>query len=596
MKIYFTLLILLFSYATWAEIDCDSPPLVLPADKLKDMQDIQHSLRCNSPITFNEWKTELNSTYPAFDLTEATELMSSEQAKSYFEYLANTYITDQEYELMLRIILNHGSSPSVRTSILNFVSHYELFPEKKLKLNEKYDDFNTIMKSLASHPLSGEQDIFSSACLPDKIKQQTNDELFQKLHGLVKDYGVNNRLCHFPASITVHLERIKKLPIAQQDDLMNPLYRGMGACLQSLYDVPISKALIFSKNLMKKHFGRVSREIIDSIPDESPGLSLLVSSSKPETSNDIRKSRVSLGGVYLTSIRNHADNDSEIMINGKKIWIKKTKMKAKNIVTPKSTMAPNYAALWKDKKLVGMTFISPNLDEWKDRVSQNYLSYYMDQGFSFDEPVNMKDSSDWIAEKIKTGEIDYILKEAHTAGNDYDLIGLSRNNILLTGRKKLSNGKEEIMHLLVPQDEKETLRISFEDMASWMEERKNAQKGELIYLNSSCWSAENVAKTNASIGSEQFIHIAAENKTTTFSNNPKSTKYHIIDGLRKGKSYPEMFNSMKKTPRFVDGYNDFVLPHDKKFTELFEDLEDVYQVDLYDQNGKLIQLHDQLAD
>lgn len=514
-------------------------------------------------------------------------------------------------EDVLILMSKYAKPGSVKTKedidiVLKLYSHYySTYPRRdlyKFKYLDIYDpslpQIDRGIKNLKLNPSvknydrERDENYQKDLCLSAKERKEKK---FTLLVHHISQYGINEPLRDVPDLILDNLDFIKSLPKEKQDEIFYPLYRGLGSYLSDIHDVTLSKALIFSKNYVNDLLGREKLKKIVDVTPSADGKDLLILSTSPilDDSTD--------GSIITTPILNiskstFSENKILTFVTDKKkykIDLKVSQIRINDYID--DSPSPDYKKMLADKKLTGMTLISPNLGSWKDKTSQNYLSYYLDKGFKFGEPTELNDSSAWIKEKIGSGEIDYILKEAHTGGNNYDLIGLSLKHKIMIGKKQRSDGSEEVIYLLFPQEDVESMRISFSDMNELMEKREKNGNGQLLYLNSSCWSMDDAPETVGRIKNKGFINIASPSKTTTFFNGENSTKYRIIEGIRNQKNYAEIHAQMAETSRHKHGYNDFIFPGEKRYSENISDGSDYiedYDIKLFDENGKQLFLHD----
>lgn len=231
---------------------------------------------------------------------------------------------------------------------------------------------------------------------------------------------------------------------------------------------------------------------------------------------------------------------------------------------------PDYAALWKDKKLSGLVVTGENLQDANPDLLNEYLAYYRAQGFRFAKPEPVKDMRAWIAEEIKSGRLDYMIKEAHTDGMENDLFRLFNKGSIQRGTRRTADGKEEVMHVFIPDptDPKATTLIPNQEFGDWIRAREQTDQGPLVYFNTSCFGASKACHEYQAAASKKLVVVATTLSADTFVNAPESALRQLLTGFREGKSYEEMRAMMAKDPSYKAGESNlYLLPDDAGFDE-----------------------------
>lgn len=557
--------------------NCSSPkiaPQLISNNELTDLIKLTLKAYCKEPFNKQRWDRITNQG----KLDNFTE-------NDYYLYLlrfAKPGGFDKKNKFHVKILESIFSEPEIREK---YEKEYIFAYQQVLLTNQDTDgNFHLDLYDMGlSKTIYNDED----SCQNQQEREITRKKSFELAHESVKQYGVDSPLCKFPTEVSLLMPSLVKLDEEKQKDIINPIYRGLGACLtaESSGAIYISKALVFTKNIVKARFGKKGPPLTDVTQYDEQAL---VISNNPINDDE----GVTSAEVYTHKIEIEGDNIAW-ETSGKKYTAAVKKQAVKLSEHIDSSKAPDYKKMWQDNKLTGMTMVSPNLGEWKDKVTSNYIAYYTDQGFEFSTPVDVKDTHSWLKNSISSGEIDYVLKEAHTGGNDYDLIGLSKTHKIMTGVKKLKDGKQEVMHILMPQEEIDSSRVKYNDMAEWMDKREKDNKGPLLYLNSSCWSTAMAKNEIAHVKSKLFIDIPSVEKTTTFFNSPKSTKYHIMQGIREGKSYAQMLEGMKTTERHQHGYNQYLFPDQTEYHEAMSTSDETEKLTFeIKEDGKSYALHE----
>ena len=153
---------------------------------------------------------------------------------------------------------------------------------------------------------------------------------------------------------------------------------------------------------------------------------------------------------------------------------------------------PKYNELWQDGKLTGVVLAGSNLSASEAGVMDHYITYYKEQGFTFPETAKeLSDIRSFLGKGIKAGEFDFFIKEAHSDGDEKNVCRLDKAGRLLTGVRKLQNGKEEVVHLIFSDrkanhSSEDTELLPNEVFGEWLRDRERQGFGQFVYFNTSC--------------------------------------------------------------------------------------------------------------
>lgn len=231
--------------------------------------------------------------------------------------------------------------------------------------------------------------------------------------------------------------------------------------------------------------------------------------------------------------------------------------------------APNYAALKKDGKLTGMMIIGSNLSSGHASIVDEYVTYYQNQGFEF-KPAEKVDAISQFKKSVQSGELDYLIKEAHSDGDEKNLFRANTSGKLYTGTMTKPDGVKEVIYLMAPdeQDTKSKL-ISNQEFGSWIRDRKKDQP--LFYLNASCNSARKVISEVSAAHSENFLPIPSESSVRVFTDSERSGERQILQSFREGKDYAEMRASLDSSGNHQKGEDKFVFPNEERYDKVIRD-------------------------
>ena len=380
-------------------------------------------------------------------------------------------------------------------------------------------------------------------------------------------------------------------------EVKNKMYRTLGSGALSEYPgLFLSKALMFTKSYVNKLFGDPAKELTEfTAAGNSNGKIDYYILGTSEMSLNGKSSIQGQYGIQTIPVIGPKPPELEKPKITEVAWTHQGKpyTAQMKIASKKSDAAvakgksPDYDKMWENKKMSGVVLVSDNLGDFKAKATNHYIQYYAEQGFNFDEPVNLKDSEAWLKDHISDGTVDYVLKDAHSGGNTSNLISFSKSQKLLKGTKELPNGKKEEIYILAPGSEADGPQqtLSYDSMGEWMKKREQSKQGPMVYLNSSCWSMDQAKYEIPAVHSSLFVNIPATSKTTTFINSKEGTKYHIIEGLREGKTYEQMRKGMATTKRYQTGTNQYKFPDQQEYQDAFSKLTEI-QVEIKDGKGK----------
>ncbi len=218
----------------------------------------------------------------------------------------------------------------------------------------------------------------------------------------------------------------------------------------------------------------------------------------------------------------------------------------------KPSESPPYDELWKNGKLTGIVITGTNLKGIASGVMDEYLAYYQDQGFKFEgETQLIKDLHGFLKEKIESGDAGYLIKEAHSDGDEKNLFRLDKSAMERVGTRTLPDGKREIVHLIFPRPgENETRLLDNESFGTWIREREKKDRGSLVYFNTSCWSHTKALHEIEAAQSPKLINIPSITMVNCFSNDSSNAERLMLQAFRERKSYAKIREAMEKNDDF----------------------------------------------
>ena len=240
--------------------------------------------------------------------------------------------------------------------------------------------------------------------------------------------------------------------------------------------------------------------------------------------------------------------------------------------------APNYEDLWRDGRLSGMVVVGSNLKGSSASLMQEYLAYYQSHGFHFEEKHGeVREFSKHLEEKTASGELDYLIKEAHSDGDEKNLFRMDSKVKILRGERTIAGTtRREAIELVYPASDAgdaESKLISNQEFGEWVRRREKDGKGQFVYFNTSCWSHTKALHEIESARSTKLLNIATQTTAHTFGHeNLDNGLYHVLEGFRKQESYAQLRKRLGTVSGYQDDKNDvYLFPDEARYRELITD-------------------------
>jgi hypothetical protein len=207
----------------------------------------------------------------------------------------------------------------------------------------------------------------------------------------------------------------------------------------------------------------------------------------------------------------------------------------------------DYKKMWADKKLTGAILPGSSMGDFTYELLSEYKAYFRSRGFRFSQRKVVSDFTKFLREAISSGRLDYVVVEKH-AGNPNDFVNEGEIHI---GRKRLSDGNEEVIYVYYPHKEKQESEsgklISHRQIAEWMKIRQSSRyNGQLLWADTSCSALDEVHQILNVVKDANLVGIASSTSATTFTNDDGSAIFHLLNGLRKGHNFSEIRDKLKK--------------------------------------------------
>ncbi len=198
-----------------------------------------------------------------------------------------------------------------------------------------------------------------------------------------------------------------------------------------------------------------------------------------------------------------------------------------------------------------------------------YLAYYEKEGFEFskDQKKDQKEISnvtEFLKQQVESGELKYLIKEAHSDGDDKNLFRMSTKANLLVGVNRKTIEK---IYLAFPSpaDNNSTL-LSNQEFGQWIREKEKKGGGQIVYFNTSCGSKLKAIHEIEATQSPLLLNIPTMNTTETFTTSDESAERLLFTAFRNGKNYDEMRAELSKNEKYKnDSGNGFIFPDESRY-------------------------------
>lgn len=228
--------------------------------------------------------------------------------------------------------------------------------------------------------------------------------------------------------------------------------------------------------------------------------------------------------------------------------------------------SPDYKDMWKDKEFRGVVVAGTNLGQpTTQQVMNEYVEYYTQAGFTFEAPKDNDDMLAYMKEKVSgKGQMDYFVKEAHSGGDEKTMFGIAKKGKVLIGTKQVGD-KKEVIELIYPDKSNvESVSLNNAEFGSWAKEREKNGGSELMYLNTSCWSATKAVYEIPAAATKKLINIPTTTAVTVMSNRNTNIMRNLLEGIRTEKDYEGIRQQLKKNPDYATGKSNMIIFPDEK--------------------------------
>lgn len=487
---------------------------------------------------------------------------------------------DQIYPMLQAI---QGSHPYIVKSL------YKAFDlEKRLKVNKNKNNFTC----------TGEAEKNNINKMKDELIKLANSSTDNSYYGRV--YWDKFRVY---ANELAKLDKSTRNQIQEgiSEHLLNQLDRD-----PRFKDVPNQTNYYLMQKYVRSLFGDQSKEATDVVVTGNDGTykAMVLSNGKEVLPKNWIGPADDASSVVKVELEKPVDpkrpEDLKWSI-GNEVYtakIESKKIESLDKLYPKSASLP-YQKMGNGKENNQLIFLGENLrhdqDGGKplvDSLIKKYQSYYKDEGFTFN-PQKIVETEAFMGEKIKSGEIGLLAKEAHSDGDEKNLAKVPQKSILIEGIK----GKEKVYLLFPTEEHKESKALSSAKIAEWISSRP--KDSYMVYINGSCNSSSKAVAETLRVSDKRFINLGSDTMVDTFENEKTSPMRIMIDGIRKKQTYASMHKALKDSPDSRTGDNNFLFPDSEDYENIIrKKIRKNYRFEktIYDSKGREVNFADMVDD
>ncbi|MGP0105081.1 hypothetical protein, partial [Rhodoblastus sp.] len=215
----------------------------------------------------------------------------------------------------------------------------------------------------------------------------------------------------------------------------------------------------------------------------------------------------------------------------------------------------------------GMIVLDVTLSRKEARASlAAYKAYFSSRGFAFAEPKELADAPAFVTNAVTQGDLDYLIRDGHSDGDDDNVVNLYRDGFVLSGSKGEA-GKAETIDILYRQSRKpKAAALSYADFAQGLDRRAKTMKNPLVLVDASCWGVEKAWFGLAHAPGAQLMEITAGSPVNFFADSDHGATRIVLDGVLRGARFDALRARLRALPRYADGREDrFIFPNNPRY-------------------------------
>lgn len=197
-----------------------------------------------------------------------------------------------------------------------------------------------------------------------------------------------------------------------------------------------------------------------------------------------------------------------------------------------------------------------------------YQSYFRTQGFTFAARTPVADAPKYVEAEIGAGDLDYLLRDGHSDGDDENVMALYPTGFVIEGRRPGKGSDDTIRIVFNLQKNPPTRRIPYDDFYRLVEARYAAMHEPLVFFDGSCWGVEKAWFPLAVEPSSRLIEIAANSAVNFFENVDRNAMRRVLDAILHGDSFARVRAGLKELRGYRSSREDrFVFPNDRLYPQ-----------------------------
>ena len=179
-----------------------------------------------------------------------------------------------------------------------------------------------------------------------------------------------------------------------------------------------------------------------------------------------------------------------------------------------------------------------------DDLLKSYLSYYGEQGFRFGPRTPVTDAPAFLSNEIARHDLDYLIRDGHSDGDDENVFVLYPRGFLVEGRRSGPDG-DEVVKLLYNVTKNPSLnRISYEQFVALLKKRGEKAETPLVFVDGSCWGLEKAWFGVGHAPASLLMEISANAPVNFFENADRNAMRRLLESIRGGHSFDQVRSAL----------------------------------------------------
>ncbi|MGZ3722198.1 MAG: hypothetical protein ACXVA9_04660 [Bdellovibrionales bacterium] len=421
------------------------------------------------------------------------------------------------------------------------------------------------------------KDVVANPCLLDPVEnvKKDLDALFAKKDSSGQDTTVDFYAIQHLIVFGPYLKTMGYMNSGMRDLLSEKLARGAAASFL-FADIFFSKLNYLTDAVIAPIFGEPRQFKID-VTDRPLGKAaeILLLSTFPTTGERVERTAF---GIYLKpmatmqlppDVGSHVQRKFQWRSQGLQFEAAVDLTKTGNLadLIPKNSSF-DYSQWRKRGSVTGLMMMGTNLgQQMSDDTLKSYRSFFEGMGYRFSKPDFDAAFLSTLARQIGSGELDYLIKEAHSDGDEKNMVRAPEAALVYKG-VKVSKGMRETIYLVTSDYGNKGVRaatgtlISNQNFGEWLRQRP----APLFYLNTSCNSYYKVRREFSAAQTANFVPIASTTSVYEFANSPLNTTAIMIRDMLAQKDWKFMRAGMDKARKTLDRQEDkYILPNEEDY-------------------------------